>query len=370
MELSKNWDVKLKDCTRFRGGGVADKKKFGVEIECEGTDLPNDVFGWNAIAEGSLRGESKEYVVDGAVDFLELDTRLSILAKEAAAHGTVVNEASHRASTHIHYNVQHRTLKEITGSILCFLMVEPVLMRLAGPMRDGNLFCLPTYDCGDMPVYMGRLGSHIEMYGQVANLDHRGKYSSLNTNTLTRFGTLETRVFPCSVNKPRVLQWARVVDGIMTRGAAFNNWKHEISTFYENPRGLLGTVFTPRMIDGFSDHQLNEMVELGAENAWDSAHSMETSVLKTRKELEDARKRQDGEHERIKKLMALQELAEMRAQVDLAPAQINPRWAINWDGAQVEAAPQPNRAGRRARPVPMPDHVDDFILDLAQDDPF
>ena len=44
-------------------GVSASKGEIGIEVEVEGRGLPNAVTGWNVVPDGSLRGESAEYVL-------------------------------------------------------------------------------------------------------------------------------------------------------------------------------------------------------------------------------------------------------------------------------------------------------------------
>ena len=113
---------------------------FGVEIEVEGFNLPLKITGWNTHNEGSLRGEGREFVTRGAVTREGLAKCMYFLKKTLEQNNSIVAEQSHRASTHIHINMQERSAFDVLGSVVIFSLLEPLFMRLCGPNRDGNLF--------------------------------------------------------------------------------------------------------------------------------------------------------------------------------------------------------------------------------------
>lgn len=272
------WDQKVQDSNHYRYKKIPGL--LGVEIEAEGNRLPAAVFGWDVHKEGSLRGEAKEYVTIGAVTFEELEESMELLQQALKQNGAVVDEASYRASTHIHVNMQRKTHREVVHSIIAFLLVEPMWMRLCGPTRDGNLFCLPSYDCGDMAEFLSSYVESIEKYGNIGAVDQRGKYASLNTMPLTGFGTLEFRTFPCSVNLDKVMAWAHWCNNIVEAGSRIKDPMRTLTAFYDNPKGLMYEVFGPQLVDMFNPVEVNEMVELGAENAYEAIRSYQDSLLK------------------------------------------------------------------------------------------
>lgn len=243
--------------------------RFGVEIEVEGEHLPEQVFGWEVHREGSLRGEAKEYVTKGPKSFEDLEDSLLILNQIVDAFGAVVHD-SHRASVHIHVNVQEMTNRQIIGAVLAFAMVEPVFMRLCGDIRDGNLFCLPSYDCGDLPNWMNDVGAIFLAGGHWGMLRKRGKYSALNTDPLTKFGSLEFRTFPTSVETNRILKWAVWCDQVVKIGAEMKDFEQGITDFARNPLDVLRRVFGEDL-DTLQGISLDQLVDIGAENAFESA---------------------------------------------------------------------------------------------------
>lgn len=183
---------------------------FGIELEIEGLRLPPAPSGWTIKEENSLRGEAYEYVTRNSVHMNSLEKSLRNIHKVLTAEPCVVN-LTPRASTHIHMNMQHETFRTVFGMILVYCMVEPIMLTISGQHRNGNLFCLPVIESGDMPACIDRAVGNILAYradfprqGWV----HRGKYSALNTDPLNTLGSMEFRMFPNTINPDDVLRWA------------------------------------------------------------------------------------------------------------------------------------------------------------------
>lgn len=240
---------------------------FGIEIELEGSDFAGGVPGWTGHAEGSLRGEAIEYVTTGPVALDDVLPRMETLNKALKESGTRVDK-TYRASTHIHYNVQHKTLDHILKSIIVFMCYEPLICELCGPERNGNLFCLPTYDCGDMVLWLGDLLKKLSGPARQSvpfERLQRGKYSALNTDPLTRFGTLECRVFPSTVSKEDIFRWCGWLNEILGPeiGDIVDYVKGlEISAF--NPGGEIQRIFK----DDVLPMHARSLIGFGTEQAW------------------------------------------------------------------------------------------------------
>ena len=74
----------------------------GLEFEIEGVNIPNNVQGWRVENDGSLRGESHEYVLPEPCHINELDDKIKLIRK-AFDKSKVYN--SGYAGTHVHINV-------------------------------------------------------------------------------------------------------------------------------------------------------------------------------------------------------------------------------------------------------------------------
>jgi hypothetical protein len=186
---------------------------FGVELEVEGRRLPADVFGWVNHADASLRGEAQEYVSHGPVNLQTLGLILDNFDTACTNQRTVINP-SYRASTHVHYNVLWRPILDIIRQVIFFTAFEPVILSMCGPTRNGNLFCMSSYDTGDYPRWLASVLTCRQV--NLKKVFSRGKYSALNVNPVMTQGTLEFRAFPTYVSKEETLKWCRLIHKILS----------------------------------------------------------------------------------------------------------------------------------------------------------
>lgn len=213
--------------------------KFGVEIEVEGQNLPQNVPGWVVHKEPSLRGAAAEYVTNGAVSRRGLEGCMELLEAQFKLNGAKPRD-TYRAGIHIHYNMQKRNLLSIVQAVIRWTMVEPVFMKWMGKNRDGNLFCLPNYDCGDNALWFAKVCASRNLGIFFGNFT-RGKYAGLNTDPLTKFGTLEGRCFPSVVNAEKILLWCDMVDAIL--GPTETTPLEEFDKANMNPEEFLKDIF-------------------------------------------------------------------------------------------------------------------------------
>jgi hypothetical protein len=178
----------------------------GIELEVEGGGLPsNNVPHWQCKAEGSLQNGIEYITKPIKADMVE--TYVDNLRKYITdVHGGVI-VPSYRCSTHVHVNVGPISLSDALGFAVVFTMFEPVVLGLCGNQRDGNLFCMSSYDTGEviqsfdqMLSYLARIKTH--GYGF-----ERGKYSALNFGRLADLNTMEVRCFPLSMEGKVVSKW-------------------------------------------------------------------------------------------------------------------------------------------------------------------
>lgn len=179
----------------------------GIELEIEGMGLPDSAPHWQAKAEGSLQG-GMEYITK-PIKIDAVETYVNNLKKFIVEGAGATIKNSYRCSTHIHMNVLPNNLEDVLGMLVIWTMFEPVLLSLCGPQRDGNLFCLSSYDTGDIVESLDRLCNVFYKTHSHGYMYERGKYSSFNTGRLHDLGTLEARCFPLSTDGAVVAQWCQ-----------------------------------------------------------------------------------------------------------------------------------------------------------------
>lgn len=252
---------------------------FGVELELEGRGFPaGNPMRWRQPerGEGSLRGEGREYFFAEPQDMDGLIRCMDGINNWFQKHGTVINEGAYRASTHIHLNMQKEKFIDVLGTLVVFTILEPVILRLCGPTRDGNLFCMSSYDTGDLHAHVHELIENVRIYGGGPHrLPQRGKYATCNTNPLTTFGSLEFRCFPSTTDARKVVQWAGWVDAIRQKARDCQD-KSFYPLFLEakrNPFQFAKSILQEQDLDALV-HPMNlyELVQLGCEQAYELVH--------------------------------------------------------------------------------------------------
>jgi Putative amidoligase enzyme. len=257
----------------------------GVEIELEGTNLPIEIQGWVTKAENSLRGLNgravhpndnapdtpREYVTRGAVSLQTLRTRLNTLSAALREKNVEVRLVS-RASTHIHVNMQQQSLRSILGYFIVYSMIEPVLVRLCGPERNGNLFCLPNFETGDMPSTVAGWAQHLTL--KSPHWGSRGKYAALNSDPLQTFGSVEIRCFPVSTDPDTIMRWASWVTNIRNKAEQCQDetYKSLIDYVWKYPASLAWDIFTDHpggIAAAVRPNDVEELIRKGVEGAYE-----------------------------------------------------------------------------------------------------
>lgn len=190
--------------------------RWGIEVEVEGRGAAGRMpEGWSPHQEGSLRNGGIEYVLPRPLDFgAALDSALGSLHDTLTREGITLDYESYRTSTHIHINMVDETVETILRFITLYTVIDPFLVSVVGRYRDGNVFCMNMSDTGE--IHLG-----IEQFIKAAKSSNatgvvvRGKYASLNMSALWRFGSLECRVFPMSVDPVQIRMWLGWLNAIL-----------------------------------------------------------------------------------------------------------------------------------------------------------
>lgn len=240
-DVQRSLNAKLNNIVAFNHQDP--ERLVGIEIECEGTnlDIPLRNF-WGKHADGSLRGESIEYVLRQPIARNDTFKALNYLNNALIKNESVVNE-SYRTSVHIHLNAQHMTVKQIMNQICLYMIFEDLLVDFCGSSRVGNLFCLRVSDAENLLQTLRRC-IRSGRIAPLANDDLR--YSAINVAALAKYGSLEFRSLRGTVDPNLIQVWINML--LEIRDAAF---------VYDNPQricedmsilgpiGFLRSVFSP-----------------------------------------------------------------------------------------------------------------------------
>lgn len=184
------------------------KGGYGIEIEVEGNNLPHGLPGWAEHQDGSLRGESTEYVFASPLDY---DASLKKLTELETAFRDSKSKLdfSYRTSIHVHVNVSDLPLVQVANFITTYFILEDVMFDFAGRDRAGNLFCLRGSDA------QGLIQTLIASIRYGRPLDYLNsdqiRYSALNPKALVQHGSLEIRSFRGTEDFDAVRQWLTIV---------------------------------------------------------------------------------------------------------------------------------------------------------------
>jgi hypothetical protein len=261
------------------------KGEFGIEIETEGRDLPDGRITktFTGHTDGSLRN-GMEYV-SIPIDHKEIETCVNNLRGELTGKYGAVIAPTYRSSTHIHQNFTSRPWSDVLGTTILWTMVEPLVFSIF-PHRDGSLFCMSSYDTGDMTKNISEICDELGYNFGNRGFRPRGKYSSLNMGRLGDLGTLEFRVFPSSVDGGEISRWAKWLVNLreIVQAEDDKSYLTLVKVTEQNP-----FPFVERLFDGFpvAQHTVPPLIDFGARQAYELARVVNQKMREKVKPRED-----------------------------------------------------------------------------------
>lgn len=166
---------------------------IGIEIELEAGDNEGSwpaVDGWELKPDGSLR-DGMEYVFDGPQSG---PTALASIRAVAEAMSDFNPDPTFRCSTHIHLDVRTLDWLQYQKLVLLYMIYEDVMFDHCQPYRRSSNFCIPFMANDWLSSRFGRgiIGSPSDAL-RFSHLTSWPKYSALNLQTSSSFGTIEFR---------------------------------------------------------------------------------------------------------------------------------------------------------------------------------
>lgn len=237
---------------------------FGIEIETEG-QFPGIISHkqWDVKNDGSLRN-GLEFVSKPVKDVRAAVTGIGEVLK---ASGAVLNP-SYRCSTHIHYNYQSRTFKDVCALMIAWAALEPLFLRQMPPGRDGSIYCMSGYDTGDLPFFFDQFCNDIRTSFRLG-FRGRNKYSSLNILRLQDLGTVEFRIFPSSIDPEKIGTWADWIVNLDTLSQKYDDMLKMVRYIERNPVTAAAMVFGGKV--PVSDDECGLLIDLGCKTAHEMA---------------------------------------------------------------------------------------------------
>jgi len=181
--------------------------EIGIEIECEGQNLPGIPLYWDSVHDGSLRGHSIEYVLKNPAKRKEISKVLNYLNKTWVEKDAVIVN-SNRTSVHIHVNVQELEIRNVITFYCVYNILEDLLIKFCGKEREGNLFCLTSTDANFVLDLLCDIVSRQDWF---KFKDRNFKYSAVNFNSIPKFGSLEFRTMRGTKDISLIKRWINML---------------------------------------------------------------------------------------------------------------------------------------------------------------
>lgn len=199
------------------------KGEVGLEVEVEGHNLLKELPSyWKNPGDGSLRGESAEYVLIQPCQRKSVKRFLQYLKDRLDKHKSVINE-SLRTSVHVHLNMSSHTMVQVYNLIVLYLIFEDLLTNIAGPNRVGNMFCLRARDAEyfiDVLANIARTRKFGTERGETADAD-RLRYTAINICSVTKFNSLEFRALRGTVDPDIITDWVGLLLALKDAALAY-----------------------------------------------------------------------------------------------------------------------------------------------------
>lgn len=225
---------------------------IGLELEIESKSAlpteghldfvsPKTKTMWRGVADGSLRGVSREYILSQPCARDEVPFLVNKLFERFNDLKSKVDN-SNRCSTHVHINMKGKTVNSATSILALWAMFETPLIAWCGEERVTNHFCLSMQNSGSLfdawDQYLKN--GQFEGMGQ----DRHGlKYMALNILPLWRKGSFEFRCGGAPNDPEKVIAWATFLDKFVEYA----------TNKYPNPQQIAGDISERGAVAIFQD---------------------------------------------------------------------------------------------------------------------
>ena len=191
---------------------------IGLEIEVEGYDcctieVAQDYF--NIIEDGSLRNGGKELVFQVPLMGKDLYQALDSLQYILNEDRCIYND---RTSVHIHLDIRDLNMEELFKLLFLYIYMEKAIYLYTNKRgissREHNNYCVPWWKTEGFKKDLYDLYNLMhkdDTYGSRIILSRFSKYSGLNINPITSFGSIEFRHHYGTHNKERLIEWINII---------------------------------------------------------------------------------------------------------------------------------------------------------------
>lgn len=204
--------------------------EVGIEIEVEAgehrTPMIENTY-WFTGGDGSLRGNSAEYILKNPVKRKEIPKVLNNL-KKLWKEQDVRFIKSVRTSTHVHINMQQQEFKEVISFFVLYSIFEDLFVKFCGREREGNLFCLRGRDAGFLIEHLVGISTN----GNWNSLsDNNIRYASVNMAALAKFGSMEFRAMRGTSDFSQIKLWINMLLRLKDNALAYDNPRNILELF-------------------------------------------------------------------------------------------------------------------------------------------
>lgn len=195
------------------------KGEVGIEIEVEGENLLMNIPSyWGVDKDGSLRGESAEYILLQPCARQSVYKFVKYLEEKLKENKSKVHK-SIRTSVHIHLNMSNKTLKECYTLVVLYLIFEDLLINLAGPERVGNLFCLRAKDAEFFIDFLRLMANKRKFVPNQEQI----RYTSVNICAITKFNSIEFRALRGTTDPEIINEWVELLLCVKDAAESYNS---------------------------------------------------------------------------------------------------------------------------------------------------
>jgi len=187
---------------------------IGIEIELEGIfekSYFNYLTYWATDSDGSLRNGGLEVKYSRPLCGEDINHSIKELYDKIEEYDRLAFNRirlSERCATHMHLDVIQYDQKQLVDLIVFLIIFEKSLFRLTGIEREKSQYCIPIYNNKSLLKNIGLIGSKPFISKE---LFMTSKYSNINLESISKFGSIELRSFRSTLDPAELLSWIRVV---------------------------------------------------------------------------------------------------------------------------------------------------------------
>lgn len=219
------------------------KNHVGIELEIEGSSLPLVTTKyWKSERDGSLRGESFEYVLRKPIPHKEAQKALQEISGIWKKNESKIKD-SPNAGTHVHINCSDLTVVQLFNFLTLYLVIEEVLIEICGKDRIGNLFCLRSCDAEYLVDCLTKAVRDSDL--SILHTDDL-RYASVNVKALGDYGSLEFRAWRSDGDLEAVNWWVDLLMYLKQQARLIDNPSLIVANVSErSPKNFFEDVLGP-----------------------------------------------------------------------------------------------------------------------------